>query len=99
MASTESKNRIKRRRESAARGVPAPREARARAEATPATPPVIEFRGVSKRYSGGDVGLDRVTFSIERGEFVFLVGATGSGKSTVMHLLIKEIDPTDGRIL
>ncbi|HEY4828770.1 MAG TPA: cell division ATP-binding protein FtsE [Solirubrobacteraceae bacterium] len=59
---------------------------------------MIEFRGVSKRYSGGDVGLDEVSFSIERGAFVFLVGATGSGKSTVMRLLIKELDPTGGTI-
>ncbi|MBV8947873.1 MAG: cell division ATP-binding protein FtsE [Solirubrobacterales bacterium] len=58
----------------------------------------MEFRGVSKRYSGGDVGLDHATFSIERGEFVFLVGATGSGKSTVMRLLIKELEPTAGTI-
>jgi len=58
---------------------------------------VIEFRGVSKLYQG-DVGLDRVTFSIDRGEFVFLVGSTGSGKSTLMRLLIKELEPTDGTI-
>jgi cell division transport system ATP-binding protein len=58
---------------------------------------VIEFRGVSKLYQG-DVGLDRVTFSIDRGEFVFLVGSTGSGKSTLMRLLIKELDPTDGTL-
>ncbi|HWE15212.1 MAG TPA: cell division ATP-binding protein FtsE [Solirubrobacteraceae bacterium] len=58
---------------------------------------VIEFRGVSKLYAG-DVGLDQATFSIERGEFVFLVGSTGSGKSTVMRLLIKELDPTSGVI-
>jgi cell division transport system ATP-binding protein len=58
---------------------------------------VIEFRGVSKLYAG-DVGLDRATFAIERGEFVFLVGSTGSGKSTVMRLLIKELEPTDGTI-
>jgi cell division transport system ATP-binding protein len=58
---------------------------------------VIEFRGVSKLYQG-DVGLDRVTFSIDRGEFVFLVGSTGSGKSTLMRLLIKELEPTDGMI-
>jgi cell division transport system ATP-binding protein len=58
---------------------------------------VIEFRGVSKLYQG-DVGLDRVTFSIDRGEFVFLVGSTGSGKSTLMRLLIKELDPTDGTV-
>jgi cell division transport system ATP-binding protein len=59
---------------------------------------VIEFRGVSKRYSGSDIGLDEVSFSIGRGEFVFLVGATGSGKSTVMRLLIKELEPTAGTI-
>jgi cell division transport system ATP-binding protein len=58
---------------------------------------VIDFRSVSKLYAG-DVGLDRATFSIERGEFVFLVGSTGSGKSTVMRLLIKELEPTDGTI-
>jgi cell division transport system ATP-binding protein len=59
---------------------------------------VIEFRGVSKLYSGGDVGLDQATFSVDREEFVFLVGATGSGKSTVMRLLIKEYEPTHGVI-
>jgi cell division transport system ATP-binding protein len=58
---------------------------------------VIDFRGVSKLYAG-DVGLDQATFSIERGEFVFLVGSTGSGKSTVMRLLIKELEPTAGVI-
>ena len=60
--------------------------------------PIIEFRGVSKRYSGGDVGLEHATFAIDRSEFVFLVGSTGSGKSTVMRLLIKEVEQTDGTI-
>jgi cell division transport system ATP-binding protein len=59
--------------------------------------PVIEFRHVTKLYAG-DVGLERATFSVQRGEFVFLVGATGSGKSTLMRLLIKELEPTDGTI-
>ncbi|MGI8412007.1 MAG: cell division ATP-binding protein FtsE [Solirubrobacteraceae bacterium] len=59
---------------------------------------MIEFRGVSKRYSGGDVGLEQVTFSIEREEFLFIVGSTGSGKSTIMRLLIKELEPTAGAI-
>jgi cell division transport system ATP-binding protein len=72
---------------------------------TPVTRParpgetVIRFAGVSKHYEGGDVGLDGAGFTIERGEFVFLVGSTGSGKSTVMRLLIKEIDPTIGSIV
>jgi cell division transport system ATP-binding protein len=60
---------------------------------------VIEFRGVSKHYGGaGNIGLDQATFSIDREDFVFLVGSTGSGKSTVMRLLIKELEPTEGRI-
>ena len=59
---------------------------------------MIEFRGVSMRYPGGDTGLDQATFSIDREEFVFLVGATGSGKSTIMRLLIKELEPTTGSI-
>src|SRR3954451_10814193 len=59
---------------------------------------VIEFRGVSKVYEGSDVGLEDATFAVGRGEFVFLVGSTGSGKSTVMRLLIKELEPTGGTI-
>jgi len=61
-------------------------------------PPVIEFRGVSKRYDSGDTGLEDATFTIRRGEFVFLVGQSGSGKSTLMRLLLKEIEPTAGTI-
>jgi cell division transport system ATP-binding protein len=59
---------------------------------------VVEFRGVSKLYDSGDTGLERATFAIDRQEFVFLVGPTGSGKSTIMRLLIKELDPTEGVI-
>ena len=81
---------------------------RRRAAAAPVTPvksaaagrssrSVIEFRNVSKLYAG-DVGLEHASFSIDRGEFVFLVGSTGSGKSTVMRLLIKELEPTDGTV-
>jgi cell division transport system ATP-binding protein len=97
MASTQSESRILRRRDRAAAALPIAVETR------PITAPaggrsVIEFRSVSKRYPSGDVGLDDVTFSIGRGEFVFLVGATGSGKSTVMRLLIKELEPTAGSI-
>jgi cell division transport system ATP-binding protein len=75
----------------AARPVPAPAQRSGAA-------PIIEFRGVSKLYGSGDVGLDQATFAIDRSEFVFLVGSTGSGKSTVMRLLIKELEPTEGRL-
>jgi cell division transport system ATP-binding protein len=61
-------------------------------------PSIVEFRGVTKRYEGADIGLDNATFSVRSGEFVFLVGATGSGKSTIMKLLLKEIEPTSGTL-
>jgi cell division transport system ATP-binding protein len=97
MASIQSENRISRRRDGAIAATPATRAVRPTQDASRSST-MIEFRGVSMRYPGGDVGLDRATFSIERGEFVFLVGATGSGKSTVMRLLIKELEPTEGAI-
>jgi cell division transport system ATP-binding protein len=59
---------------------------------------VVEFRGVSKLYGPGGIGLERASFAVRRQEMVFLVGPTGSGKSTIMRLLIKELEPTDGRI-
>ncbi|MEY2515295.1 MAG: cell division transport system ATP-binding protein, partial [bacterium] len=45
-------------------------------------------------YPTGDIGLDGATFNVRQGEFVFLVGSTGSGKSTIMNLLIKEREAT-----
>jgi cell division transport system ATP-binding protein len=79
------------------RGAVQPRPTRPQ-EPARSGPSIIEFRGVSKIYPSGDVGLDQATFAVAREEFVFLVGSTGSGKSTVMRLLIKELEPTDGRI-
>jgi cell division transport system ATP-binding protein len=64
----------------------------------PGADTVVEFRGVSKLYGPGGVGLERTTFAINRQEMAFLVGATGSGKSTIMRLLIKELEPTEGTI-
>jgi cell division transport system ATP-binding protein len=60
--------------------------------------PVIDFRDVSKVYPGGTVGLERVSMSIGSGEFVFLVGPTGCGKSTCLRLLMKELDPSGGEL-
>ena len=61
-------------------------------------PPVIEFDEVTKRYEGGDLGLLDASFAVHPGEFAFVVGASGSGKSTIMRLLIKEIEPTSGAV-
>jgi cell division transport system ATP-binding protein len=97
MALTMNRSRTSRRSAAAhqsAAGAPASIPHRA----TPAGSSVIEFRGVEKRYDVGAVGLDEATFSIGRGEWAFLVGSTGSGKSTIMRLLIKELEPTAGTI-
>jgi cell division transport system ATP-binding protein len=67
----------------------------ARATATP----VVELRNVSKVYDSGTMGLDRASLSIGRGEFVFLVGPTGCGKSTCIRLLMKELEASEGEIL
>jgi cell division transport system ATP-binding protein len=60
--------------------------------------PVVDFRDVTKVYDGGSVGLERASMKINRGEFVFLVGPTGCGKSTCIRLLMKELEPTKGEI-
>jgi cell division transport system ATP-binding protein len=59
---------------------------------------MIVFDAVSKVYDPDVTALNGVSFVIEKGEFVFIVGASGSGKSTLIKLLLKEIEPTSGRI-
>ena len=69
------------------------------AVADPSGATMIVFEGVKKVYEPNVTALDRVSFTIDKGEFVFVVGASGSGKSTVIRLLLKEIEPTEGRII
>lgn len=60
---------------------------------------MIEFRNVSKRYDTGTEAIHNINFNIEKGEFAFLVGSSGSGKSTIIKLMLKEEEPTSGNII
>ena len=50
-------------------------------------PPIVELKGVEKRYGDGPLVLDKVSFSAERGDFVTLIGPSGCGKSTILRLI------------
>ena len=60
---------------------------------------MIELTNVTKVYENGARGVDNISLSISEGEFVFIVGTSGSGKSTMVRLLLKELEPTAGTIV
>ena len=64
-----------------------------------AVKPIIEFRGVSKTYQTGTHALEDVNIKINNGEFVFVVGSSGAGKSTFMKLIMREEKANTGKIV
>ncbi|HHV45389.1 MAG TPA: cell division ATP-binding protein FtsE [Tissierellia bacterium] len=59
---------------------------------------MIRFVNVNKEYKNGVKALSNINLFIDKGEFVFLVGPSGAGKSTLIKLILKEENPTEGRI-
>ncbi len=59
---------------------------------------MVLFENVTKKYPNGNIAVNDINIKIDKGEFVFLVGQSGAGKSTFIKILTKEIDATSGKI-
>ena len=59
---------------------------------------MIRMEHVSKAYTTGNPAVNDITLEINQGEFVFIIGNSGAGKTTLFKLLLKELEPTSGTI-
>src|ERR1700712_1663470 len=73
------------------------RDGSRRSDRPPMTP-IISLTGVTKSFKG-HVAVDDLSFSVRSGEIVTLLGQTGAGKSTILHLILGQIAPTAGKVL
>ncbi len=60
---------------------------------------MISLENVSKKFGTGVFAISDVSFTVEKGEFVFLIGPTGSGKTTIFRILIREMLPSQGKVV
>jgi cell division transport system ATP-binding protein len=69
-----------------------------RAQRSGGQPPIISVDDATVVYPGGHVAIDRLSLDIDRGEFAFITGPTGCGKSTLIKTLIREVVPVEGSV-
>jgi len=98
-AQIERDNEEAQRRRSEAYAAMAPATGEYERPPAPKQSAMVLLENVTKIYPGNVVGLKDVSLQIDKGEWVFLVGASGSGKSTMIKLLLKEIDSTRGNVI
>jgi len=60
---------------------------------------MIKLDKISKKFATGTFGLSNISLDIDKGEFLFLVGPTGAGKTTIFRLITRETLPTEGTII
>ena len=60
---------------------------------------MIDMKDISKVYENGALALDHINVHIDKGEFVFIVGASGAGKSTFIRMLFREVLPSEGSLV